>query len=268
MNELDYSYFKEKVFALTGIDLSAYKSQQMHRRLDAFIVRRAPLSVAAYCRTLEQDKNELKAFLDFLTINVSEFFRDVKQFQSLKEEILPKLLQQSPELNIWSAACSCGQEPYTIALILEELCPYHKHRILATDIDDGALERAKQGGPYLPAELKNVPSKFLHWFFEKRDDGYWVKDRIKNAVEFRRHNLLYDSIEHGFDLVVCRNVVIYFTDRARTELYQKIHRCLKQDGVLFVGGSEVMLRGNDMGFTSICPSFYRKIPIRESAVIS
>jgi len=268
MNELDYSYFQEKVFALTGIDLSAYKSQQMHRRLDSFIARRAPLSLAAYCQTLEQDKSELKAFLDFLTINVSEFFRDTKQFQSLKDEVLPKLLQQSPELNIWSAACSCGQEPYSIAVILEELCPYHKHRILATDIDDGALERAKRGGPYMPADLKNVPSRLLRWFFTKTEEGYWVKDRIKNAVEFRRHNLLCDSIEQGFDLVVCRNVVIYFTDRARNELYQKIHRCLKQDGVLFVGGSEVMLRGNDMGFASMCPSFYQKIPIRESAVIS
>ena len=98
---------------------------------------------------------------DFLTINVSSFFRDEKQFQRLQSVILPELLQNNRRLNIWSAGCSNGAEPYSIAIILTELSDRHDHRILATDIDDTILERAKSGGPYKAADVKNVPPGLL-----------------------------------------------------------------------------------------------------------
>ncbi len=259
MNDQEYSYLKIMVAKLIKLDLDAYKSQQMRRRLDGFIARSNSSSVAEYCRMLEQDREQQNKLQNFLPINVSEFFRDQPQFRRLKDLVLTKLLRRNSRLNIWSAACSCGQEPYTIAIMLEELCPHHNHRILATDIDGQALEQARSGGPYPPAEIRNVDKQLLQRFFVKAEDGCRVVDRIKRAVEFRQQDLLRNVFERGFDLVVCRNVVIYFCDEAKNKLYEKFYHSLKEDGVLFTGGTEVILQTGALGFAQLCPSFYRKV---------
>lgn len=259
MNEREYSYLKGKILKLANIDIDCYKEQQMRRRLDGFIARHSPQGVIAYCNTLERDRGRLHELLAFLTINVSEFWRDVAQFRMLKEVVLPQLLARSPRLNIWSAACSRGQEPYTIAIVLEELCPARRHRILATDIDQDALAYASAGGPYPPSDIKNVERHLLERYFVETDKGFSVADCIKKRVEFRHHNLLYDPFDEGFDLVLCRNAIIYFCDSVRDRLFAKFNRCLKEGGVLFVGGSEVMLRPGDIGFVHMMPSFYRKL---------
>ena len=167
MNDKEYTYLKGKIFRSTNIDLDGYNSQQMRRRLEGFIDRYNSSNVIAYCRMLEQDGGKVKELLDFLTINVSEFFRDQPQFQCLRTLVLPKLLERRSRLNIWSAACSRGQEPYSIAMMLEEICPGQGHRILATDIDEGALAWAKKGGPYPPADVRNVEKRLMRRFFEK-----------------------------------------------------------------------------------------------------
>ncbi len=261
MDDKEYSYLIGKLSILTSIDLAQYNGQQMRRRLEGYLSKCGAPNAVAYCRTVEEDKEKLKDLLNFLTINVSEFFRDLPQYRHLKTVILPQLLKVVPKVNIWSSACSRGQEPYSIAMILEQLCPGHNHRILATDIDDGALQWAKDGGPYPQAEVKNVDDHTLRRFFEKRDKGYWVVDRIKEKVQFGRHNLLSDTAERGFDIVLCRNVVIYFTGKVRDRLHQKFWGSLKKDGVLFLGGSEVILRPREMGFANMFSSFYRKVPV-------
>lgn len=267
MDDKEYSYLKGRILKSTNIDLGGYNSQQMRRRLEGFITRYNLPSVVAYCRMIEQDQKKLRELLDFLTINVSEFFRDSSQFQCLKTLVLPKLLERSPRLNIWSAACSCGQEPYSIAMTLEDLYPGQGHRILATDIDASALERARKGGPYPPGEVKNVEDRLIRRFFQKTEEGYWVTEDIKRRVRFGQHNLLGDPAEKGFDLVVCRNVVIYFSDVVRNKLHQKLWDCLKVEGVLFIGGSEVLLRPRELGFASLYASFYRKVTANVEATL-
>jgi chemotaxis protein methyltransferase CheR len=267
MNDQEYSFLRNKIYKATNLDISCYKSQQMRRRLEAFIVKNKYPSVAAYCKELEGDADKQREILDYLAINVSEFFRDSVHFKTLREVILPQLLATSRRLNIWSAACSCGQEPYTLAIILEETHPGF-HRILATDIDETAMRQARNGGPYSSYDVRNVEKKLLDKYFTQNESGYWVNDLIKRKVIFQRHNLLEDHFESNFDLIVCRNVIIYFSESVRDQLFDKFRNSLKAGGILFLGGSEVVLRPGGQGFNMLRPSFYRKIEYKQETSIT
>jgi chemotaxis protein methyltransferase CheR len=258
MNDQDYEHLKSKIYKLTNIDINCYKSQQMRRRLEAYIVRNNYPNVGAFCSVLERSQEKQRELLDYIAINVSEFFRDSSRFSILQSIVLPQLLEKHKRLNIWSAACSCGQEPYTLAMLLEEISPGH-HRILATDIDQSALTTARNGGPYSPYDVRNVEEKYMDKYFSKNEAGYWVKDEIKKKVIFQKHNLLSDPFEINYDLIVCRNVIIYFSELVRDNLYEKFYDSLRVDGVLFLGGSEVVLRPGEQGFSMINPAFYRKV---------
>ena len=263
MNDQEYLYLKKKVLNLTNINLDGYKSQQMRRRLDMFVTRAQAKNVVDYCYMLKQDQEMLKELRTFLTINVSEFFRDLSPFEQLKTLILPQLLKNSPILNIWSAGCSHGAEPYSIAMILEDMSHYHNHRILATDIDGEVLKQAKTGGPYSPAEVKNISSILLRRYFINSDGYYMLTDKMKKMMEFKQHNLLCDKFEKDFDLIICRNVTISFTDKAKRELNERFCHSLKDGGVLFIGGTEFMIEGNTLGFKRLGASFYQK-PVTSS----
>src|ERR1035437_3262469 len=147
MNDQEYIYVRNQILKLTNLDIDCYNSQQMRRRLDMFVTKYHHPSVTAYCTMLEENRDKQRELLDFLAINVSEFYRDAQQFDYLQTTVLPQLLAQAPRLNVWSAACSCGQEPYSVAMMLEELSPGYRHKIVATDIDETALERGQNGGP-------------------------------------------------------------------------------------------------------------------------
>lgn len=262
LDDSEFGHLKSKILKLTGIDLGSYKSQQMRRRLDMYYSHSGASNVVEFCHTLEHDSEALAKLTNFLTINVTEFFRDTALFDRLRQSILPELLAATTNLNIWSAGCSHGAEPYTIAVILESLFPFHAHRILATDIDEQALKRAKAGGPFSTADVKGVRPDLLRRFFRFANGEYWVTDKIRQRVEFHRQNLLTDRFERGFDLIVCRNVTIYFTDEAKTNLNRRFRQALKEGGVLFIGGTEVMLDVTNLGFESLRGSFYRK-PMRD-----
>ena len=258
MTDAEFEYLKRRIRNLLDLDLQQYKRKQMRRRLDSFIEERHPRSVVAYCSDLEKDPVLKKELKDFLTINVSEFFRDDLQFNYLKRAVFPGMLRKNNILNIWSAGCSNGAEAYSVAILLDILSPKVQHRILATDVDDAILALAKEGGPYVGRELKNVDSLILYKYFVRSGDGYKVVDHIRDRVEFAKHNLLTDEYEKDFDLIICRNVVIYLTDDAKRSLNSYFYESLKDGGVMFIGGSEIILGARDVGFESVGPSFYRK----------
>ncbi len=258
MNDQDYQYLKRKLLKLTGIDLDSYKSQQMRRRLNMFYAHTGVKNIVEYCQMIEHDRDMLEKLRNFLTINVSEFFRDSASFTQLRSTILPLLLKQSPRLNIWSAGCSHGAEPYSVALVLEGISPGGQHRILATDIDEGALKRARAGGPYNPAEVKNVPSSMLQKYFVNSNGDHMFSEKIRRKVEFRQQNLLRDRFEEGFHLIICRNVTIYFTEKTKNEINRKFFNSLRSGGILFIGGTEAMLDVTSLGFIGLRPSFYQK----------
>lgn len=259
MNDKEYSYLKQKIRKLLKLDIDAYKVTQMRRRLEAFVKPRAPNGAVQFCHQLEQDADTQKELKDMLTINVSEFFRDTAPFEQLRSVILPELLQSSPRLNIWTAGCSHGDEPYTVAMILDEISPGRMHRILATDLDLEVLKQAKAGGPYPAKGLEGVSADQLRTYFtDEGREGYKIGDTLRKRVDFREHNLLSDPFEQGFDLVICRNVMIYFSEETKGRLFRQFHAALKPNGVYFVGATESLLDARALGFAPVSPNFYRK----------
>jgi chemotaxis protein methyltransferase CheR len=260
MNAQEYSYVKREVLKLTGVDLNNYKAPQVQRRLKTFLLRSGYDSWTRFFRALRDDQVAIGELNDYLTINVSAFFRDPEKFECLRDSILPELLRGRTTLRVWSAGCSHGHEPYSLAILLCEATGlYRRHQILATDIDHSALDRAKAGGPYSTDEVANVPSDLLSRYFKKvSEDSYQVIDVMRRKITFRYHNILSDPFESRFDLIVCRNVVIYFRAEAKDQLYRRFYDALSPGGVLFLGGTEFLSKASEIGFTSAGFSFYRR----------
>lgn len=254
----DYQDFIKKIKNKTKIDLSLYKELQMKRRLVSFYEKKGFSSFHEFFQAINHDDSLLQEFLDRITINVSEFYRNYNRWEVLETKIIPKLLQRSKKLKIWSAACSTGEEPYTIAMILSKFVPLSTISILATDIDKNILQRAKIG-KYPERSLQEVPSSIKQKYFTKSGEFYDINSDIKNAIQFKQHNLLADKYEENYDLIVCRNVLIYFTEEAKQELYLKFSAALKKDGILFVGSTEQIFNPSQYGFENEDTFFYRKI---------
>jgi chemotaxis protein methyltransferase CheR len=259
MNQEEFIYIKKKIREFTKFDLDGYGKNQMMRRLDGFLSRSKAGNVAQYCQLLEKDPEERERLQNFLTINVSEFFRDLPQFKLLQEKILPPMLQHNLTLNIWSAGCSNGAEAYSVAIILHRLSPYRTHRLLATDIDTHILQQAAAGGPYKAPEIRNVPKDKVDKYFNAVNDAFWIKEDIRKKVVFKEHDLTHHAFEDNFDLIICRNVVIYFSEDIKKQLRKKFLDALKPNGILFIGATETMLDASDLKFRRISPCFYQKI---------
>lgn len=257
MSMQEWELFKQKFNAKSNINLNDYKPAQMQRRIGNFMTRNGASNYTEFLNMLNTNPKLYKEFIDYLTINVTEFFRTPEKFAELETKVLPELLAKSPKLNIWSAGCSIGAEPYSLAMILKDMTPGTKHRILATDLDREMLDKARKG-VYTSAEYKNISSARQTKYFKQEGQTYAVSSEIKAMVEFRQHNLLLDKFETGFDLILCRNVVIYFTEEAKDGLYRRFLASLKPGGVLFVGGTEAILNFRDIGFEQYLPFFYRK----------
>lgn len=266
LDDLGYAYFQKTVQRLIGVDLASYRQGQMRRRLDALVQRVGAKDYGAYSKLLERDPARVQELRDYFTINVTEFFRDPDRFRFLETRVLPDLLAARIPLKVWSAACSIGAEPYSVAILLRELAPTLAHKVLSTDIDVTIVERARKADRYVPAELKNVSPVRLQKAFTQAPDGtYTVRPEVRQLVDVRLHNLLTPPPMQGFDLILCRNVVIYFTDDAKTVLYRHLVDSLRPGGVLFMGGTEMVAAAHQLGLTPIGPSFYRKDAVGATA---
>lgn len=255
---MDLAYFEQWVLKEFNINLSAYKSNQLHRRILSLMSRVGVNSVDEYIALLKKDPAQRQKFLDFITINVSEFFRNPEIFEELKDKMKDELIKGSNSLKIWSAACSIGAEPYSLAIILDNLSPNARHKIIATDLDNTILEKAKLG-QYSYSEVKNVKKEYLNKYFKINGDKYIIEQRIKNMVTFKKHDLILEPYEKDFDLIVCRNVVIYFNQNVKDEIYKKFSSSLKKGGLLFVGATESIYNYKDYGFDKASTFIYRKL---------
>lgn len=169
-----------------------------------------------------------------MTINVSEFWRNPNRWEVLRDEILPELVGSKRKVKVWSAACSTGEEPYTIAMILDTLGILKESSITASDLDEGALAKAKEGR-YMERSLKDVPPETASRYFKQDGMMYRIDEKLKSSINFKKQNLLVDRFDDGYDLIVCRNVMIYFTEEAKNLLYHKFAASLRPGGMLFVG---------------------------------
>jgi chemotaxis protein methyltransferase CheR len=258
-DDLGYVQFQRTVERLIGVNLASYRQGQMRRRLDALVQRVGASGYLEYAKMLERDPKRVQEFRDYFTINVTEFFRDADRFRFLETKVLPDLLARRTGLKVWSAACSNGAEPYSVAILLREVAPTLPHKVIATDVDVTIIDRARRADKYIQAELKNVSSARLQKAFVESPEGtYTVRPEIRQLVDLKLHNLLTPPPAQGLDLILCRNVVIYFTDEAKTVLYNHLVSSLRPGGVLFVGGTEMVAAAHQLGLNSIGPSFYRK----------
>ncbi len=254
----DYVDFIKSIKTKTGIDLSLYKEAQMKRRLTSHYEKRGYRNFVEYYAAIHKDKELLEEFLDRMTINVSEFYRNAQRWEVLEKKIFPQLLAKSKKLKIWSAACSTGEEPYSLAMVLSSYLPLSEISILATDLDVGVIERAKVG-LYPERALKEVPQAIKAKHFVNEGSVFQVTDAVKKTVTFKQQNLLEDRYDTGFDLIVCRNVMIYFTEEAKDQIYMNFSKSLKPGGILFVGSTEQIFNPGKYGFESEDTFFYRKM---------
>ena len=258
LEDLDYHHFVARIKDSLGLDLSSYKETQMKRRLNSLRQKRGFPDFAAYYGALMRNRELLAEFLDRVTINVSEFWRNPIRWHVLRQRFLPELIGRSPRLKCWSAACSTGEEPYTLAMILAEHKLLAHARIIASDIDEGALAKAKVG-VYPDRSVKDVPPRYLKTYFvQDSAQQYRVVPELKQAVRWEKKNLLLDPFESDFDLIICRNVVIYFTEEAKHGLYQRFADALRPGGLLFVGSTEQIFHPQQYGLQPVETFFYQK----------
>ncbi|NLO89000.1 MAG: protein-glutamate O-methyltransferase CheR [Clostridia bacterium] len=255
---MDFQEFKEAIYKKKGINLSGYKEKQLKRRIESLMNTYGLKDFREFLQALLKDKAKWETFLDKVTINVSEFFRNPEIFEKLERDVLPKLVEGKRRFKIWSAACSNGAEPYSLAIIMEERFPAVQYKITATDIDENILNAAKQG-VYEERLIKNVSPQRLKKYFKLEPSGlYSIAPELKKHITFKRHDLLVDRYDTDFDLIVCRNVNIYFTRETQDKIYRNMNRSLKVGGVLFVGATENIMNYRELGFDKLYHWFYIK----------
>ena len=197
-------------------------------------------------------------FVNYLTINVSEFYRNPEQWKLMDKDVIPELIGKfGRSLKIWSAACSTGDEPYSLVMALSRHLPMNQINILATDIDKQVIEKAKIG-LYNEKSVVSVPEDLKKKYFTKVGPSYQISNEIKARVQFKQHNLLKDTYPEKYDLIVCRNVLIYFTEEAKDEVFRKFNASLKPGGILFIGSTEQIMNYKEINFDRKNSFFYVK----------
>ncbi len=269
--ESDFNYLSKIVGEYAGINLTEAKRELLYSRLTKRLRKLGISSFAQYCELLKQgDQTEFTHFINAITTNVTSFFRENHHFDFLSQKLVQQIVmkkggQLQPRLRIWSAGCSSGEEPYSIAIVLKENISDLKRwdaKILATDLDSNMLDTARRG-IYPLERLGNMSgSRRERWF--KIGNGIHegmvkISDEIKKVVTYRRLNLASDWPMHGpFDAIFCRNVMIYFDKPTRIKLINRFADILTEDGCLFIGHSESMLGISDR-FYSIGKTIHRRI---------
>ncbi|HAE92738.1 MAG TPA: chemotaxis protein CheR [Tissierella sp.] len=254
-----YEAFKKNVNELINIDLNYYKEKQMKRRISSLLSRNNFKDFDDYFIGIKKDKKLLEQFINYLTINVSEFYRNPSQWDVLEKDIIPSLMKKNKRgLKVWSAACSTGEEPYSLVMMLSNFFPLKDIKILATDLDDEAMNKAKLGF-YSEKSLANLPKGFKEKYFNKIESSYKISDDIKKCVEYKKMDLLKDRFPSNIDLIACRNVMIYFTEDAKELLYSKFYNSLSDIGILFVGSTEQIIMPEKHKLKAAKTFFYEKI---------
>jgi chemotaxis protein methyltransferase CheR len=258
----EYEQFCVALRRVCGIDLLQYKRGQMERRIRSFVATRGGADLPAYAARLHADKDELDRFLDRVTINVSQLWRNPEQWETLEEKILPDLAQTAPaqpsRVRCWSAGCSYGAEAYTLAAIARRAIPRAQVSILGTDIDARMVQRAR-AGVFTADDARDAPTATLASHFELVDGRWHAAPELKRIVRFEHGDLLRARPAAGsYDLVLCRNTVIYFNEDVRDALHGRLAESLRAGGRLVVGATERVSEPAHHGLEPESPFVYRK----------
>jgi chemotaxis protein methyltransferase CheR len=226
-------------------DLDQYKDRCIRRRIAKRLRSCKVTDVASYLERLEKDSDELDTLLATISIHVSQFFRNPDTYRILEQKILPDLRRRAQaagrtELTLWSAGCACGEEPYSLALLIDDLSVKDlKVNILATDVSEPVLDTARCG-IFEAHRLKEVPAEVLAKYFHVENDHYRLIERVRNLVEFQHHNIMTARDYPPADLILCRNVMIYFTRDEQERILSRFAASLPEHGALVLGRSETI----------------------------
>ncbi|GAF24334.1 MULTISPECIES: CheR family methyltransferase [Shouchella] len=255
----DYEAFSDLFATLTGIRLQAYKRSQMERRLRTLSVKHGMSSMKAYGEALKENPDLLSECKEKMTINVTSFFRNADRWERVADWLAARHALTKKPLAIWSAACSSGEEAYTVAMLCKrhEL-PLVSNQLQATDLDGQMILKAKKGRYSTQAAKTVMEEEMLNRFFQKEESDFCVVDEIKDMVSFSTLDLIHDAFPKQMDMVICRNVCIYFTEETKERIFRKLSDALKEGGLLFVGSTEQIFHPHTYGLKAIAPFFYQK----------
>ena len=244
-----FKLLKRIISGNTGFNCEHYKEAHFRRRINVRVRATNSESYGEYLKLLKKDPQEYEFLVDSLTINVSEFFRNPETFRIIEKEVIPSILKYRPEpltrsIRIWSAGCAAGEEVYSLGILLHRILKtdFNKYRIriIGTDIDAQSLEKARKG-VYNENSLKNLDPSTKERYFLKQGDTYQVIDELKNIAQFKHNDLISGPIIDRFDLIVCRNVMIYFKKEIQEQLQLNFYKTLEKGGFFIIGKSETLL---------------------------
>lgn len=245
LSDAAYTAIVDQLRIRRQFEPEAYQERCLRRRIAKHLRRRGAGDSAGYLARLQGDDEELDALLDALALHVSQFFRDPGIFRALEAQILPDLCRRAraagrAELQLWSVGCAGGEEAYSLALLIDELAPAGLTvSILGTDVSAPALASAR-AGCYAPVRLAAVPATVLDRYFTREGDSYRLSRAVRDRVSFARHDLLAAATFPAADLILCRNVLIYFTHAEQARVVARFAAALPAGGVLVLGGTETL----------------------------
>ena len=239
----EFERFRNVINSESGIHFSDTNRSILDSRLRERLRSSDLGTVGEYYDLIIRDKDEFKTLLDSVTTNLTRFFRNDSHFAALEHDVIPDIIAHkrstgSKKVRIWSAGCSTGEEAYSVAILLSELLPPGiGYEITASDLSLKSLMIAREGF-YLETRMSGVSEAYRQRYFTKRDDGFLINDTIKSGITFDYHNLKFDSGLRELDLLLCRNVIIYFDDAAKKAAMEKFWEALNDHSYLFIGHSE------------------------------
>lgn len=246
----DMNFLKELLHRIAGIELNANKEYLISARLSEVCKTRKVESITDLLMQLRGGERNLEAeIVEAMTTNETSFFRDATPFQALQSNIIPDIMENkgnNKSLRIWSAACSSGQEPYSVAILLKENFPQLANwnvEIVATDIAENKVLAKARSGTYTQLEVgRGLPARLLIKHFSKRDGLWVISDDLKKVVKFKKVNLAEIPPYMGtFDLILCRNVLIYFDNSTKSKILARLQQHMSSKGYLMIGGSELLI---------------------------
>lgn len=252
LSDAQFSKIRDLIYNASGIHFTSSNRTILESRLKERLRKSGIPTVDEYVSLITKDDGEMKTLLDTVTTNLTRFFRNTAHFQTFERHVIPELVEYKKKnglnhIKLWSAGCSTGEEPYSLAMVLLDLLPPgFTFDITASDLSLKSLMTAKEGF-YADSRMNGVPEKYLSKYFEKKTGGYQVKEEIKENIKFDYHNLKLDSGLRGLDIVFCRNVIIYFDETAQTNVINKFYNAMNDHSYLFIGHSESLF-GMDTNF--------------------
>jgi len=261
--DADFEQYRNLIYNECGIHFTATNRSILESRLKERLREKGLTSVKTYFSTITSDQGELKNFLDSITTNLTRFFRNQAHFDALEKHVIPEIMgykraSGNTTIRIWSAGCSTGEEPYTIAMLLSEILPPGwKYEIVASDLSLKCLMSAKEG---FYSKVEGIPDNYLRKYFDKVEGGYKVHSNLMSNIRFDYHNLKNDSGLRNMDVVFCRNVIIYFDDITQAAVINRFWDAMASKSFLFIGHSESLF-GMDTKFEFVkteWATLYRK----------